>query len=90
MEFWMIAYRHQPNVFVNLVTEESMDGYSPECFLPSRKLAADYIKKEIPGEDGKDFVVVKVLVHYYENGEMVSKVGPVRDWMLRWRRRQRA
>ncbi|GAB6439579.1 hypothetical protein bcgnr5369_00650 [Bacillus cereus] len=77
MKFWAIAYQYQEDVFYNFVKEETTLELNENCFLPTEKMAENFIKQEL----GDDYVPVEIELETLErNGVWSHTRGRVKRW----------
>ncbi|MEK4503458.1 hypothetical protein [Bacillus sp. FSL R12-0069] len=77
MEFWVLAYLYQEDVYYDFAKEDITYGYTSTCFLPTEETAQKYID-ENNGSD--EFIPVKVTVHALHNASWTSSRGTVDHW----------
>lgn len=77
MKFWAIAYQHQEDVFYNFAKEETTLELNENCFLPTEKMAENFIEQEL----GDDYVPVEIELETLErNGVWSHTRGRVERW----------
>ncbi|MEM5646510.1 hypothetical protein AAHH72_19425 [Bacillus cereus] len=77
MEFWVLAYLYQEDVYYDFAEEDTTIGYTATCFLPTEEMAQKYID-ENNGSD--EFIPVKVTVHALHNASWTSSREKVDHW----------
>ncbi|MEJ1517786.1 hypothetical protein R3O67_31905 [Bacillus cereus] len=77
MKFWAIAYQYQEDVFYNFAKEETTLELNENCFLPTEKMAKNFIEKELDD----DYVPVEIELETLErNGVWSHARGQVERW----------
>lgn len=77
MKFWAIAYQWQEDIYYDFKKDGESNDLTEACFLPTRKMAEDFIEEEL----GTDFVAVEITVEVLEkNGSWTHTRGTVKRW----------
>lgn len=77
MEFWAIAYQYQGDIFVDFSKMEDTMELSETCFLPTKKMAEEFIEETL----SDSYVPVSIQLERLEpSGSWTYTRGKVDRW----------